>query len=155
MTQDDYGFTEDSGHAVDKIESFNFEEVDSLKDQIREALARGNGALAKLVNEFVERQGHLRSNEAIARIILLIADARKPRLMADQLAWVSGMSSLAGLSMPALARRNRVSKQAFSQAALRLARRLGIDRPSRAMRSLEARHSMAVAYRQRHTHKST
>ena len=150
MTQDEYGFTEDACHPVDKIESFNFEELDSLKDQIREAMAQGNGALTKLVNEFVERQGHLRSNEAIARIILLIADARKPRLMADQLAWVSGMSSLAGLSLPALARRNRVTKQAFSQAAIRLARKLGIDRPSRAMRSLRARKSMAIAYRRRH-----
>lgn len=146
--QDEFGFTEDAGHPVDKIEQFDFDSIDSLKSKVLEAMAQGNGALTHLVSDYIERQGHVRSNEAIARIICLIADARRPRLIADQLAWISGMSTSGGLSLPALARRNRITKQAFSQAAIRLANKLGL-RPSRAMRSLKARRSMSIAYRQR------
>ena len=146
---DEYGFTDDAGgHHVDRMESFDFDSLDSLKDQIREALAQGDGALKSLITNLITDQGHERSNEAIARIICLIADARRPRLIADQLAWVSGMSINGGMSMPALAHRNHVTKQAFSQAALRLARKLGI-RKSRAMRTDAARRSMAAAYRAR------
>ena len=94
-------------------------------------------------------QSRDRHDDAIARIIRLIADARKPRLMADQLSWISGMNATGGLSLPALAKRNHVSKQAFSQAAIRLATKLGL-KPSRAMRSLKARQSMSEAYHQRH-----
>lgn len=143
--------TNENGEVVEAfVSEFDFEQLDTIEDQIREALSKGESVTA-LVSSLVELQSNERTTEAIARVICLIADSRRPKLIVDHICWVTGMRATQGMSLPELARKHRISKQAFSQAALRLARKLGIG-PSRQMRSIKARASMAKAYRERAGH---
>jgi hypothetical protein len=139
---------DESGNFVERFqEPFNFDTMDSIEDEIREAMAKGQ-SLSELIKRIVEVEAAERANEAVAAVIAHIADSAKPRLAADHLAWISGMRTTQGQALPALAKRNGVTKQAFSQAAVKLADALGI-RPARQMRSSKAREAMAKAYAKR------
>jgi len=127
--------------------TFDFDTLDSIEDQIREAISRGESVTA-LVATLVEDELSERTNEAIARVLCLIADTRKPKLTIDYIAYATGMRLTQGEAASSLARKHRITKQAFSQAALKLIRKLGL-KPSRAMRSLKGRESMPNAYRER------
>lgn len=112
---------------------FDFDSVDALEDRIREVLARG-GSVREVVGELIEAEANERVNEAIAGVISYIVDAQKPRLVAEHLAWISGMRLREGRSGTELARKHGISKEAFSQGAIKLAQALGL-KPARAMRS--------------------
>lgn len=124
-------------------EEFDFDSLDTLEDMAREALA--NGTINQLVRSVCEREVSERSTAAVAAVVCLIAESRRPKLLIDQIAYATGMSINQGISITALARKHKQTKQAFSQGALRLAR-LWMLRPSRQMRSLKARESMAKAF---------
>ena len=146
---DSHGYTaDDSGHVVDAfVTEFDYDALDSLESRIVEAI-RLSQPFDDLLRDLIEFKASARAAEGIARVICLIADSRKPKLMADHLAWVTGMRTHQQHTAASLAKRHGVTKQAFSQATWKLARSLGI-RPARAMRSAKARRSMALAYRAR------
>ena len=146
----DHEFTEnEQGEVVPAfVQEFDWARLDSLEDEIRQGLKEGRSVVA-MVRELVEMESSERVNQAVAAVICLIAESRRPKLMIDRIAYITGMTINQGASVTELGRKHRQRKQAFSQAALRLAKKLGL-KPSRQMRSLKARESMARAYRERH-----
>jgi hypothetical protein len=131
-------------------DSFDFDSLDSLEDRIKEAIAKGE-PVAALVAQLVDMEANERVNEAIAAVVGYIADAEKPRLAADHIAWISGMRIRQGESLPAIAKRHGVSKQAFCQSALKLAAILHL-KPARAMRSEPGKAMMAKRHFKRTKH---
>lgn len=131
----DHEFTEnDQGEVVSAfVADFDWSRLDSIEDEIKQGLKEGR-SITELVRELVEMEASERLNEGIAKVICYIADAEKPRLAAEHIAWISGMRIRQGESLPSIAKRHGMSKQAFCQAALRLAKVLNL-RPARAMRS--------------------
>lgn len=121
--------------------------MDSPEDRIREAIALGH-SIAPIIAEITANEIEERTNEAVARLLCLIADSRRPKLTIDYISYAVGMGITEGRAGSKLARKHGVSKQAFSQAALKLIRRLGL-KPSRAMRSLAGRRRMSEAYKSR------
>ena len=101
-----------------------------------------------MVRELVDMESSERVTRSVAAVIAMIAESRRPKLMIDRIAYITNMTLNQGASISELARKHRQSKEAFSQAAIRLAKALGLP-PSRQMRSLKARESMAKAYRER------
>ena len=144
---DDVGFTEETGHVVDKAEGFDFDALDSLRDIILEAVKR-NLPIEPIIKRFVDDELNERVCEVIAKVIAFVIDSQKPRLAARYLAWVSGMAINNGQSASSLASKHRMTKQAFNQGAMRLAKALDL-KPTRAMRSLKARAAMKAAYEKR------
>jgi hypothetical protein len=127
------GVEEERHHEPFEVESPDFESLDSLEDRIREAIATG-GSVKALVQRLIDAEAGERVNEMVAAVVGYIADAEKPRLAADHVAWISGMRIRQGESLPSIAKRHGMSKQAFCQAALRMAALLRL-KPARAMRS--------------------
>jgi hypothetical protein len=123
----DYRGNEDCHH------DFDFDSLDSLEDKIKEAIAKGE-SVTKLVFKLVEMESDEKVTEMIARVICVIADAKKPGLVADHVAYISGMRANKGWGATEYAKRHGMSDQAFSQTALALAKVLRL-KPSRAMRS--------------------
>lgn len=146
----DHEFTEDDqGNVVPAfVEDFDWSRLDTLEDEIRQGLKDGRPVIA-MVRELVDMEANERVIRAVAAVVALIADSRRPKLMIDRIAYITGMTINQGASISQLARKHGQKKQAFSQAALRLAKALDL-KPSRQMRSLKARQSMAKAYRERH-----
>lgn len=139
-----HGFTEEAGHVVDRVEQFDYDSLDSIDDRIREALKNGESVVV-LVGQLIDYETSERVAQAISSVICYIADAEKPRLAADHVAWISGMRIRQGQSLPQLAKKHGVSKQAFCQAALRLAKLMGIKQ-TRAMRSESAKAMMKIRH---------
>ena len=129
-------------------EDFPYDDLDSIEDRFREALTVPNG-VAELIRELSADAANERAADAVAKVICLVADARDPKLALAALAHSAGLNSFSGKSGADIARAHGVTKQAFSQIALGLQRALGLP-PSRGMRSIAARESMAAAYRARH-----
>ncbi len=142
MPGHDHEFTQDEqGSTVNAFTSdFDFDGLDTIEDEIRQVLKEGK-SVTELVKKLVNMETNERVNEAIAAVVGYIADAQKPRLAAEHVAWISGMRLRQGESLVSIAKRNGVSKQAFCQAALRLAEALNI-KPARAMRSEVAKAAM-------------
>jgi len=130
------------------VEEFDWSHLDTLEDEIRQGLKEGRSVVS-MVRELVDMEASERVTRSIAAVIAMIAESRRPKLLIDRIAYITNMTLNQGASISELARKHRQSKQAFSQAALRLAKALGL-RPGRQMRSLKARESMAKAYRERH-----
>ena len=130
-------YTDDPGAPITEVQHFDFAQLDSLENEIKERIAKGQPfaqLVETLIKAEVEAQLAERFSEAIAAVLGYIVDAQKPRLQAFYLAWVTGMRIGRGESLPELARRFGVSKQAFCQNALALAKKLEL-KPARAMRS--------------------
>lgn len=124
------GSTEEKPMVASSV-AFDFESVDELEDRIRETLEEG-GSVRDAVGKLIDAEANERVNEAIAGVISYIVDAKKPELAAEHLAWISGMRLREGTSAIELARKHGISKQAFSQGAIKLAKALGL-KPARAM----------------------
>ena len=129
-------------------EDFPYDSLDSIEDRFKEAMTIPGG-VAELIRELSADAANERAADAVARVICLIADARDPKLALAALAHSAGLNSFSGKSGADIARAHGVTKQAFSQIALGLQRALGLP-PSRGMRSIAARESMAKSYRERH-----
>jgi hypothetical protein len=129
------------------VTQFPFDELDSAQDHLREAILRGD-PVAPVLQSLIAQQYENDLAETLSLILSLIIDARRPGLVADQLSWAAGLPLTHGLSSSALARRRRVSKQAFCQGALKFRRILRL-RKTVAMRTDRARANMAAAYRAR------
>lgn len=148
----DHEFTEDKqGNVVPAfVEDFDWSRLDTIEDEIKQGLKEGRSVVS-MVRELVDMEASERLNEGIAKVLCYIADAEKPRLAAEHIAWISGMRIRQGESLPSIAKRHGMSKQAFCQAALRLAKLLNL-RPARAMRSdlakalMKSRHFKRTKY---------
>ena len=132
-------------------EEFDFDALDSLEDRIKEAIANGE-SVEPIIKGVVDERADKRAMDAVWRAICIIKEARKPKLIVDYLVCGVGGALNEGESHCAMARKHRMSKQAFSQGVWKLIKKLGL-KPSRQMRSKKARESMAKAYQARQKEK--
>lgn len=124
--------------------TIDFESMDSPEDIMREKLDQGMAAL-EICETYAVNQAREMALEKIRSFIALVAVEKRPLYFIDQLVWLSGLASSNGLTLPSLARKHGVSKQAFEQAAERTNRYFNFPKTS-AQRSDEARENMREAY---------
>jgi hypothetical protein len=122
-------------------------ELDTLEDILREKLQRGE-SLSEWLRSFAARQIEEARAETGQRLLALVIDARHPRRKMAQIAFACGSRLFDGLSMAAIARRFRISKEAMQQGVHAVASELGL-RQARFMRDAAARSRMSRAYRSR------
>lgn len=125
-------------------ETFDPTVLDSPEDVMREKLEMGFGALA-ICEEFSAQRATEIALEKIRSLLALIAVEKRPLYFIDQLVWLSGLAGSNGLSLPLLAKKHGVSKQAFEQAAERTNKYFNFPKTS-AQRSEEAKKHMREAY---------
>lgn len=116
------------------------EGLDSFADQVAEMLSAGKSH-EQIIQEQVERHLLEQKWESIAAVLLEVIDSDKPRLTARLLMYSSGILAEGNLTLPDIARRHGISKQAAQQKADR--HRASLDLPLTSfMRSVEARGNM-------------
>lgn len=133
----------DGGRPVPS-EWFDHSSLDSPEDIMREKLDQGFGAL-EIMESYVRERAAEIALERLRSFIALIAVERRPLYFIDQLVWLSGLAASNKLTLPALAKKHGVSKQAFEQAADRTNQHFNFPKTS-AQRSDEAKEHMREAY---------
>jgi hypothetical protein len=123
---------------------FDYDALDSDEERLAEAVLTQQD-VKPILAAIVERESSLAAQEAVSAVIMLVLDAANPRTQSEQIGWASGMYTSSGVSMPELAKRHGLTKQAFQQAVRRIRENLGL-RQTRAMRSAEAKQHMSVSY---------
>jgi hypothetical protein len=126
---------------------FDHSSIDSPGDIMRERLEMRTASF-EIVQELALEAAKELAMEKVRAFIALIAVEKRPLYFIDQLVWLSGLARNNGLSLPALAKKHGVSKQAFEQAAERTNAHFHFPKTS-AQRSDEARENMREAYRER------
>lgn len=114
---------------------------------MREKLAMGIAAFDICETYYKERDKE-RSLETVRAFIALIAVEKRPLYFLDQLVWLSGLAAKNGISLPMLAKKHGVSKQAFEQASDRTNAHFQFPKTA-AQRSEEAKGNMREAYLQK------
>jgi hypothetical protein len=127
-----------------KSVDFDYESVDSPEDQLKERLALGFAEL-EIVEEYVREASRIETKRLTRKIISAIMNADEPKYFACRLAWLSGMAAEEGFTLPYLAQKCKVSKQAFQQACERTAVEFKFPKTS-AQRSEQARENMRRAF---------
>jgi len=122
------------------IAHFDFDSLDKPADFIKEAIHK-NQDIEPILESLINRIAAIRSASKIAILLGLILEASKPRMVAHQLVWGTGMTALDGAGSTELGKKYGVSKQAFEQGALRICEKLSL-RMTRNMRSEEAKDTM-------------
>lgn len=133
----------ENGHAV-LTDSFDHAAIDTAEDIMREKLDQGMGALEICEAYSVQRAKEI-ALEQIRAFLAIVAVEKRPLYFIDQLVWLSGLAGSNGLTLPLLAKKHGVSKQAFEQAADRTNRYFNFPKTS-AQRSEEAKGNMREAY---------
>lgn len=141
--------TDGSDDQLSGIEHFDYTRFDSLEDRLTEAIQKRN--IATLIEELCRDEINDRVCGCLSICIAYIADSRHPNLAADQIAWIVGMNIRQGISSTKLAEKHGISKQAFSQGALKLAKRLGLA-PASYLRSDKAKEKMRANHFKRTKH---
>lgn len=120
------------------------ESIDSFFDILAEHQARGNipFELADMLLAGGIHEIQMAVSLAVCRTLAAIKGARDLRLAADQIAWISGISGMAGQSLGKLAKDYGLSKQAFQQGAEQYRSLLPAIR-SQSARSEKSRQTMA------------
>lgn len=129
-------------------EWFDHSTLDSPEDIMREKLDQGMKALEITEAYSIQRAKEI-ALEQFRAFMALIAVEKRPLYFIDQLVWLSGLAASNGLSMPMLAKKHGVSKQAFEQAADRTNRLFNFPKTS-AQRDEKAKDNMRVAYHLNH-----
>lgn len=140
----------ENGRPVESIQ-FDHASLDSAEDIMREKLDQGLSAL-KIVEEYnskaklekiesVGRQAEDLALDFIRKFLAMIVADEKPMLFIDQHLWLSGLAAKNFLTLPVLAKRHGVSKQAFLQGAERLNEVFKYP-PTEAQRKDDARDTM-------------
>jgi hypothetical protein len=129
--------------AVQTVE-FDHAALDSPEDVMREKLDQGFAALDICQAYAAERAKEI-ALEQIRAFLALVAVEKRPLYFIDQLVWLSGLAASNGLTLPSLAKKHGVSKQAFEQASERTNRYFNFPKTS-AQRSEEAKEHMREAY---------
>lgn len=136
----------ENGQPVE-TQGFEFQSLDSPEDIMREKLDQGMAAL-DIINEYAVETAREKSREMIRAFLALIAVEKRPIYFIDQLIWLSGLAGKNGITLPELAKKHGVSKQAFEQAADRTNQHFQFPKTS-AQRSSEAKNHMREAYYER------
>lgn len=123
------------------IQHFDYAALDKPEDFIIEAVKKGED-IKPLLAAIIERSSALRCAVKISCLIALIIEAKQPRMVAHQLMWATGMTTMDGEPGAQLAKRYGVSKQAFQQGADRICEKLEL-KPCRNMRDEKARQNMS------------
>lgn len=118
-----------------QIEHFDFSQLDSLDDQIRQELAE-YGSARRILLALVAFSRDEARREGVISTIALLWPKRKTYLALRQLAFAAGLTIIAGKTGTELAKECGVSKQDFKQGADWFRRELGLRR-TRTMRSEE------------------
>lgn len=127
------------------IDHFDHSIMDSPESVMREKLAMNVSAF-DICESYLKDRDRDRSLEIIRSFIALISVEKRPLYFLDQLVWLSGLASKNGISLPMLAKKHGVSKQAFEQASNRTNVNFNFPKTS-AQRTEEARCNMRKAYR--------
>lgn len=125
-------------------ENFDPSSLDSPEDIMREKLEMGFQAL-QICEEFSTQRATEIALDKLRAFLALVAVEKRPLYFIDQLVWLSGLAASNGLSLPKLAKKHGVSKQAFEQAAERTNKYFNFPKTS-AQRSEEAKKHMREAY---------
>lgn len=151
--RDGFGFNLDRLWDFDAqcpAEVFDFGPLDSPEDKIKELVLGGYSfdSAFKILSEFNERRF---TQEAILQILSIIVNSQKPGLAADQVAWVARLHVISGKTMPDLAIKHGVSKQAFQQGVKRLEASIGhyvspSSRSEKARKNMTKRHFKKQKY---------
>jgi hypothetical protein len=123
------------------IEQFRFQDLDKPEDFIIEAV-KENRDIGPILKSLVNRVAAQRAAAMLTAFVCMVREAKKPRMIADQIVWATGMTLLEGASCEDLAKSYGVSKQAFVQGAHRVCDKLNL-KPCHNMRDEKARASMS------------
>lgn len=141
---------EDESFAV-PIEHFDFAKLDKPEDYlIQIVLESFRGAfkgdlptrVRGILQSIVKRDCEAVVAAKLASFISIILEAKQPRMLAHQIVWATGMTTMDGEPITKLAKRYGVSKQAFEQGAMRICEKLNL-KPCRHMRDEQARRNMS------------
>jgi len=114
--------------------------TDKLSELIEDHVQTG-GDVRELLLQILNPEIRELTATALRKMLSFIRCERKPRLAADQIAWVCGLALVEGETIGTLAKRHGISKQAFQQGAERFRALLRIRSQTR--RSDEAREKMS------------
>lgn len=142
LTENDHGIVGDAF-----VEHFDFDALDTAEARIRQAIA-DNEPVEVHLRDMANAMAQMRVNESASRLIAMIVDSKRPRLQAQAIAYAVGMAVNGGMSGAQIAKRNGVTKQAFTQLVSSISRRLGL-RKTRTQRSAAGKAAMAKAYSRR------
>lgn len=126
------------------VADFDHSSLDTPEAIMREKLEMGVAAFDICESYYKERDRE-RCLETIRAFIALIAVEKRPLYFLDQLVWLSGLAAKNGLTLPMLAAKHGVSKQAFEQASERTNAHFQFPKTA-AQRSEKARENMREAY---------
>jgi hypothetical protein len=99
---------------------FDHSSLDSPEDIMREKLEMGMAAL-EICEEFARESAREQTQRMMRKIVAALFSEERPKFFIFQLAWLSGYASNEGFTLPELAAKSGVSKQAFEQACERTA----------------------------------
>jgi hypothetical protein len=134
-------------HAI-AICQFDFEELDSLDDRIREEL-REHGTAEPFLREWVRREEQGCRAEIVNAVLAMIVTSKKPGLAAVQLGFAAGVLLTSQKTGPQWAKEFGVSKEAFQEGVDSFRKKLGL-RQTRFERDEAARECMRQSnYRRR------
>jgi len=146
MAEDSQTYFE--GDHVVSVVQFNYDDLDSVEDIIREHVAH-NRPVLPIINSMIQDSVRAELGRVLPRIFSFIWQAKKPRLVCNQIAWATNMLGGSERSISDYAREAGISKQAFKQGAQRICRDLNL-RQTRTMRDDAARDKMRKSnYRHR------
>jgi hypothetical protein len=137
-------FGEDVSFPVPVVE-VDHSHLDSVEDRVKEALLLGH-KIRPIIVSMARAMILSEKVEAITQLMALLMDAEKPRLLIDQIAYATNMYLRQGLSMPELARKHGISKQAMQQGVERVQAQLGLPK-TRTMRDEGGREKMRLRNR--------
>ncbi len=116
---------------------------DSLCDQAREAIEKGEVAFEQFLVQQVEQRCQEERAANVAAVLTYLTEARNRVLAVDELVYAVGANTLERTNATILAKRHGVSKQAFSAGVRRAREALGL-RKSVEMRDEKARENMRL-----------
>lgn len=133
----------ENGHAV-LTDSFDHAAIDTAEDIMREKLDQGMGAL-EICEAYAKELAREKTLSWFRMFLALVVVEKRPLYFIDQIVWLCGLAASNGLSIPDLAKKHGVSKQAFQQAAERTNKHFNFPKTS-AQRSEDAKEHMREAY---------
>lgn len=124
------------------IEQFDYSKLDKPEDFIIEAVKQGRD-IRPILRGIVASISGYKVAATMALLLAEIQTAKKPRMIADQIIWATGMNLLNSAGCEEIAKSYGISKQAFVQGAHRLCERLDL-KANRNMRDSKARAKMSA-----------
>lgn len=126
------------------IEDFPYDELDSLKDVVRQRITDGE-TFEQVVRSLAAAEAELLIMDRLAVFVSVVRSAKKPLMFLDCLWMLSGAALREGETILSLAKQHGCSKQAFQQAMERVADKFEFSK-TRTERDDSAKEAMASAY---------